>query len=288
MPKPQPLVSIAVCTYNGERYLREQLDSLVSQTYHNIEIIVVDDCSTDDTCEVIADYIGLPNLTFFKNDYNLGYVKNFEKAISFCSGDFIALSDQDDVWCPQKIEILMEHVKGSSLVYHDSAFIDLAGKDMNKKMSDLFNMYQGNSGLPFLSYNCVSGHSLLFEASLRERVLPLPDSFFHDWWIAFIASEHGGISYIDRPLVKYRQHANSVTDIMKLKPVEKKNQVPHLGDIHPARLKIFWSASTKNASYINALLGCLGEFGESRSRGYLFFLLLKRYRELFFHKKRAI
>src|SRR5688500_10348209 len=94
-----PLVSIALCVYNGEKFLREQLDSLVNQSYPNIEIIASDDRSTDASLLILQEYADrYPYFKFGQNEQNLGYVKNFEKVISLCSGDLIALSDQDDIW----------------------------------------------------------------------------------------------------------------------------------------------------------------------------------------------
>ena len=93
-----PLISIAIATYNGEKYLEEQLDSIYAQTYKNIEVIVTDDCSSDKTVEILKKYYKSHGLKYVINETNLGFVKNFEKAISLCRGDYIALSDQDDIW----------------------------------------------------------------------------------------------------------------------------------------------------------------------------------------------
>src|SRR5476649_2579474 len=94
-----PLVSIALCTYNGARFLSQQLDTLVNQTYRPIEIIVVDDCSTDDTFAILTEYAGrYPNFKIYRNDVKLGFTANFEKAVKLCTGDLIALCDQDDLW----------------------------------------------------------------------------------------------------------------------------------------------------------------------------------------------
>ena len=104
-----PLVSIALCTYNGAGFLAKQLDSLLSQSYETIEVIAVDDCSTDSTWDILQAYARKDNrLQTHKNDYNIGHTRNFEKAIALCKGDYIALSDQDDIWVGDKIKILME------------------------------------------------------------------------------------------------------------------------------------------------------------------------------------
>src|SRR4051812_38033424 len=100
-----PLISIALCTYNGERFVESQLLSLIKQTYLNLEIIIVDDCSTDNTLNIIAGYAAKDNrIKYWKNDLNLGFNQNFQKALSLTSGEFIAISDQDDIWHETKIE----------------------------------------------------------------------------------------------------------------------------------------------------------------------------------------
>lgn len=213
-----PLVSIALCTYNGARFLREQLDSLVNQDYSNLEIIVTDDCSSDQTRQILEEYA--ERFSFIKlylNTENLGYVKNFEKAIQLCSGDLIALSDQDDIWSLDKISKMQEHIGDHLLSYHDSEFINERGESMNKKLSDVVNMYAGNDFKPFLLFNSVSGHACLFKKELIQGgCLPFPKAVFHDRWLAFAATNLGSIGYLNLSLVKYRQHENSDTNILKL------------------------------------------------------------------------
>jgi glycosyltransferase involved in cell wall biosynthesis len=111
------LISIALCTYNGEKYLIEQLDTLVNQTYPKLEIIVVDDCSSDKTITILNDYLSkFPFIKLYQNEQNLGYIKNFEKAISLCNGELIALADQDDVWDLNKLTIMAEAINENMLL----------------------------------------------------------------------------------------------------------------------------------------------------------------------------
>lgn len=216
------LVSIALCTYNGEKYLIEQLDSILNQTYTSLEIIVVDDLSKDNTLAILNSYqLKDQRIKIIRNESNLGYVKNFEKALGLCTGDYIALADQDDIWSLNKIELQLQHINNAQLIYHDSEFIDQNGKPIQKKMSDLLNMYEGESPKPFIFYNCVSGHQCLFKRSLLSYCLPFPDKMYHDRWLAFTAAANGGIKYLNEPLVKYRQHEQANTNILNL-PREKK------------------------------------------------------------------
>lgn len=212
-----PLVSIAICTYNGDRFLKKQLDSLLNQDYPNIEIIAVDDCSNDDTREILKEYSQKDKrLKSYQNEKNLGYARNFEKAIKLCTGDLIALADQDDIWESNKIRVLMDSIGDGILVYHDSDFIDEQDKRIgDNTMASRFKMYHGESALPFLLSNCISGHAALFKKELIEFILPFNDAKYHDWWIAYVAFNVGKVKFLDEVLVHYRQHQTSITDTLK-------------------------------------------------------------------------
>ncbi|MHB1177539.1 MAG: glycosyltransferase family 2 protein [Daejeonella sp.] len=211
-------VSIALCTYNGEAYLREQLDSIVNQSYSPLELIAVDDCSSDNTLTILKEYAN--NYSFIKvvvNPENLGYIRNFEKALQLCSGDLIALSDQDDIWDLKKIEKQVNAIGNNLLVYHDSEFVDQNGISLNRNMSDIMNLYRGVQPEVFLFFNCISGHAVLMKKELRDELLPFPNAYFHDWWMGYVATNLGSIDFIDETLVKYRQHQKADTNILKRK-----------------------------------------------------------------------
>ena len=231
----KPLVSIALCTYNGERFLRKQLDSLLLQDYENIEIIAVDDCSTDRTWNILGYYARRDRrLHIHQNEENLGYARNFEKAIKLCSADFIALADQDDIWIKSKIKALVRAIKENVMVYHDSDFIDEHSKRIGRlKMSSKFRMYQGESSLPFVLANCISGHAIMFRRELVKYIFPFEPGYYHDWWISYVAFNVGRVKYINKVLVHYRQHDNSITDLLDLrkrfgrqKKVESRDRLP--------------------------------------------------------------
>jgi glycosyltransferase involved in cell wall biosynthesis len=218
MDLTQPLVSVALCTYNGEKHLKELLNSLILQTYRNIEIVVVDDCSSDTTYQILSDYKDrYTQISLYKNEINLGYSKNFEKTIRRCKGAFIALCDQDDIWDLQKINHLVDNIKSNVLIYHDSQFIDDKGRLINKKLSKLVNFYAGDKPEAFIFFNCISSHAILFKKELIDHIIPFPGSGFHDAWIGYVACNLGPITFLDKALVLYRQHVNSATDILKLK-----------------------------------------------------------------------
>ena len=211
----KPLVSIALCTYNGAAYLEQQLETLLTQTYKNIEIIVVDDCSTDDTWNILTDFANhFQQFKIHQNEKNLGFVKNFEKAVTLCSGELIALCDQDDIWHPEKIALQVEAIRDNVLIYHDSEFIHQDGSSMGKKISDRMNLYRGDEPEAFLFFICVSGHAIMMKRELLDEALPLKQGYFHDWWLAYVATNIGSIDFIPQCLVQYRQHDKSDTNML--------------------------------------------------------------------------
>jgi glycosyltransferase involved in cell wall biosynthesis len=212
------LVSIALCTFNGDAFLKEQLDSIVNQSYPEIELIVVDDCSSDDTLNILKEYSAKYSfIKLFINPQNLGYIRNFEKAMSLCNGDFIALSDQDDIWDLNKIEKQVKAIGNNLLIYHDSEFVDQNGESLSLHMSDIMNLYRGDQPEVFLFFNCISGHSVLMKKELRDELLPFPEAYFHDWWMGYVGTNLGSIDFIEESLVKYRQHQKTDTNILKRK-----------------------------------------------------------------------
>lgn len=213
-----PRVSIALCTYNGERFLCRQLETLSAQTVRELEIVAVDDASVDGTWTLLQEYArGEPRMRVHRNAENLGFTRNFERAIGLCEGEFIAPCDQDDLWHPEKLAILLGAVQGHSAAYCDSQLVDEHEAPLDMTSSATRNMYRGRDPAAFVFSNSVSGHALLFRRTLLDRVVPFPPVRFHDWWLAFAAASFEGIAYVDRPLVKYRQHQASQTDIAKRK-----------------------------------------------------------------------
>jgi glycosyltransferase involved in cell wall biosynthesis len=234
-----PLVSIALCTYNGEKFLTQQLDTLFAQTYQNLEIIAFDDRSTDNTLSILQGYaLKYPNLILYQNVTNLGFLRNFEKALNFCTGEFIAFCDQDDLWDPKKIELQVAAIGDNQLLYHDSEFINEENEPMHKKMSNIFNFYRGDKPEVFLFTNCVSGHAMLIRRDLLKHALPLKDGYYHDWWIAYVAANIGTIDFIPEVLVGYRQHQNSHTDLLDLD--EEKNTLARMSKYEKFNWRMKW------------------------------------------------
>ncbi|MGZ3776193.1 MAG: glycosyltransferase [Mucilaginibacter sp.] len=215
----EPLVSIALCTYDGEKFLAKQLDSILAQDYKNIEIIAVDDCSDDNTPQILKDYaLKDKRLRVYVNDQNMGHTLNFEKAIKLCSGEFIALADQDDLWEKNKIKVLKGSIEGHVMVYHNSDFIDDQDNRIgDNTMATRHRMYEGESCLPVILANNIHGHAIFFKSDLRHYFLPWNNGLSHDWAIAYTAFNMGRVKYVPDVLVHYRQHQNSITDFLEQK-----------------------------------------------------------------------
>ena len=281
------LVSIAMCTYNGERFLEQQIDSLINQSYKKLEIIIVDDGSKDGTVNMVNAYAAQdPRIKFLQNEHNLGYVKNFEKAISLCNGDFIALCDQDDVWDLNKIQLLVDNIGDNILIYHNSLLTEEDGKPICL-LSEVLNMYEGDSPLPFVFYNCISGHSCMFKKELVPHFGSFDTNYFHDWWIAFVAGSFGRIKFLNTPLVNYRQHSNTNTDI--LKAINKKSELANPVKYKEFKLTSLSQLATvkgKSHGVITRLIYLL-EHKNIANSFKLFALLLANYKEMYFFKDKS-
>jgi len=212
----QALISIAMCTYQGEAFLATQLESLLAQTWKNIEIVVVDDGSTDATVTIVQDFARQDSrIKLYQNPLNLGINANFSRALSLCQGEFIAPCDQDDIWHPEKLARLHASLGPHLMAYCDSELITAQGASLNMKISDRLHMAEGHNPLAFAFWNCISGHAMLFRRELLTHALPIPPVKFHDWWLAFWAACVGDIKYLDQALVQYRQHAGGQTDLAR-------------------------------------------------------------------------
>lgn len=215
----KPLISVALTTYNGEKYLSEQLESIINQDYKNFEIIISDDNSKDKTIEIINDYKHkYSNIIVNFNSENLGFKKNFEKAMSLCNGEFIAFSDQDDIWTSNHLSILFENIGKKDISCSNSLLVDESGLSKNVFMNEIVHFKkfpQSNSDLfTYLLFgnNFVQGSTCLLRADFAKKNLPIPDFIdYHDHWFALNASLNNGIAYTTESTLFYRQHESNVT-----------------------------------------------------------------------------
>lgn len=195
-------------TYNGGKFLREQLDSIYTQTLLPDEVIVVDDCSTDDTVKILEEYKMKYGLKYFINEKNLGYNKNFERAITLCTGDYIALADQDDIWLPTKIEKCYNVIKETdpdipSLVScFNSTSKDVLGE--RQVIKGVVGSWKHN-----LTIYTSQGCTLMFNRKLLQYIIPFQPDIMYDAYIGFVASLIGNRYYIGEKLMYYRIHSNN-------------------------------------------------------------------------------
>src|SRR5690606_28140208 len=210
MTKAEPLISIALCTFNGQEFLAEQLESILSQSYGHLEVIVCDDGSTDNTVDIVENFAALdPRIKLYRNPENLGFNKNFERAIFLSSGDYIVISDQDDIWETDKIKLLYEHIEENWLIFSNSRLMDRSGKLLEGQLLYNFSL-ENKTFKAYLLHNYTTGHTCLFRKQFTELILPLPKVGYYDWWMGFVALYHQKIAFLDQVLTRHRVHAGSV------------------------------------------------------------------------------
>ena len=207
----QPLCSIALASKDGAKFISEQIESVLNQTYKNIELIICDDNSSDNTVDIIKYYQSKDNrIKLYQNKTSLGVVKNFEKAIMLCSGEYIALCDQDDIWHRDKIQKQIntaQNYKEPLLIHSDMSIIDKNGKTL-KNSYIRYKRYNPSIGLPhILGANGVMGNTILINRELLQIILPFPSYINnHDYYIAVMAELFAKRVYMKDRLLKYRIH----------------------------------------------------------------------------------
>lgn len=222
------LVSVVVGTYNGEKYLRPQIESILKQSYKNIEVVVVDDASTDKTLSILNEYAALDNrIHVYPAEKNLGLIANFERGVRLAKGEFIALSDQDDVFRIDKIEMLADTLNAypeRDLVVSDLSLIDENGSVFaDSKWSYQKMKPKQNHPFSLLVYqNFATGCAMMFRRRLLTLALPFPPNcLVHDWWLAVVSASEsaGGICLLRETLTYYRQHQLNVIGVKNLAPL---------------------------------------------------------------------
>lgn len=215
---PAPVISVALTTYNGARYLREQLDSIYAPCGVVYEVVASDDGSTDGTREILADYARKRGLRDVSDGQHRGLVQNFAHALRHCRGELIALSDQDDVWVPGRLNALREAIAGYEAVYSlidrviapDGALTSWTAPAGMREAVRAIGTGQPTGAL--LASNWVISHTMLFRRRVLAAALPIPDGQpYHDGWLGLAAAALGRIRYLEPSLTLYRQHAASHT-----------------------------------------------------------------------------
>lgn len=203
------MISVCIATHNGEKYIEEQLNSILSQLSHEDEVIVSDDGSTDSTIEIIKSFRD-PRIKIFSMMHHRKGMKahyyvsmNFENALKHAHGDYIFLSDQDDVWFPNKVEVCLKALSNHDMVLHNLECVDGNLRPLNK------NIY--NNNFRFKNYLMRKGKhygcAIAFRSKLLKNILPFPKRLvLHDFWIGIIGEICGRFVFLSNPLIKYRIH----------------------------------------------------------------------------------
>lgn len=250
-------ISIALTTFNGSRFIKEQLDSILKQSLDFKELIICDDNSMDGTPRILQEYANSDSrVKLYFNSTNLGFKKNFEKAIELCSGDYIALCDQDDIWLPNHLESLYKGIGDNMIACGVSEIINSAGERQNVKLHEIKNFRKGNNDntsiFRFISFyqNPFQGASMLLRLDFLEKSLPIPsDVKYHDVWFAINACLLNSFIFINEPVTLYRLHNDNASGVHQQKSVLR-TIIGHFlkDDLKNNRKEIF--STLKDALYV--------------------------------------
>ncbi len=218
------MISVAMATYNGEKYIRQQIESILQQTYNVDELVIYDDCSTDDTVKIIEEikntYIGNVCIKLHINSRNSGYISNFYNAISATTGEYIFLADQDDVWHKDKVKSVIHFMKKNNCkaVCTNFDIIDGNGQRIRERSNYRFNRYINKTVKPYirvsfhtLAYgNIAQGCTYCFDKEVKELYLKIKsNALIHDHQILLIASLVGSVYFLNERLIDYRLHSDN-------------------------------------------------------------------------------
>lgn len=214
MSNERKKISVAMATYNGEKYIRQQLESILENLNEDDEIIISDDISTDSTVSIIRE-LNDDRIKVYKGP-SLGVKQNFANAIKYCTGDYIFLADQDDVWLKGKVNTVVKYFERENIdvIQHDCYIV-------NNKLEEIYPSY-------FKFRNCKNGIikniikgsylgcCMAFKKELKEDILPIPDNIdMHDQWIGLIGEIKRKVLFVNEKLIKYRRHEETVSDCFK-------------------------------------------------------------------------
>ena len=219
-------ISVAMATYNGEKYIKEQIDSILSQLNKNDEIIISDDGSKDNTIKIIKSFKD-KRIKIIEGPHQ-GVKQNFANAIKSCNGKYIFLSDQDDIWEKNKVKTVLNTFEKEkcTCVVHDCIVFD---NDTNETIYDSFYKFR-NSGSGInknIWKNTYIGCCMAIDATIKDKILPIPNDIeMHDQWIGILCEKYGKSTFIKDKLIKYRRHNDNVSQ-MKHHPLLKmiKNRI---------------------------------------------------------------
>lgn len=218
-------VSIIMATYNGEKFISEQIDSILNNTFQNYDLHIYDDGSTDNTIEIIHKYTKRYNNIFLhQNSENKGVIRNFLCAVNELEYDYYMFCDQDDYWNKDKIEISLKVMKEKELLesekpivlFSDAQVVDESLNEIHPSFHRQSNLNTNKLDLNhIIMENKLIGCTIMLNKAVKKLLRDFPKEIrMHDWWIAIIGSCFGKIYYINHPLLKYRQHGNNTVGSM--------------------------------------------------------------------------
>jgi glycosyltransferase involved in cell wall biosynthesis len=282
-------VSVVMCTYNGAAFIADQLNSIVNQTYPVYELIVVDDGSKDDTFAIVQQWAEkYPQIQLHQNSTNLGYNKNFEKALTLATGDVIAISDQDDIWHLHKLAIMLRHWPQHVPLIYCSSVLFRHQVPEQPRTSRLIRMIDGKDPRRLALYNTVSGHAMIIRRELLQLALPFNPDVYYDWWLAVVAAANGGIVFLPQVLVYQRAHSQNAT----FKEGQSSNDIlQQRKQLAVTNAKQFGSAPNlqqADKAFFNQLGALWQQRLEGKNKSALFFFLLRHRGAIYFSKKRNI
>lgn len=215
------MISIALATYNGEPFIGAQIKSILNQTIQDFEVVVCDDCSSDLTWKILQEYRECDSrIRIYQNSENLGFKKNFERAISLCEGDYIALCDQDDEWTPNHLEVLYISIGTSFASIGNSLFVDRNLQSIGvthiesiNGMTRYLDSDIGKAIRVLFVGNFCQGASMMFKASFLKSIREVPECFnVHDVWYSMAAICKKSLVFSPEVITFYRQHNSNVID----------------------------------------------------------------------------
>lgn len=225
MTEHKPRIGLCLATFNGEKYIAEQLDSVFMQTYQQFTLYIADDGSTDGTIDIIRTFQKrFPGRIVLRiNDRTLGAVKNFEQLLRSCNEAYIAFCDQDDIWAPDKLRLQLDTIRGLEGAYPETPCMVHSDLSMmtgsGEPMHDSYFRFRGYRLLGhkdlghILGPSGVMGNTTMVNAALCEKALPFPDGLeVHDYWIGVVAELFGKRRTLFEPLVRYRIHNSNMSN----------------------------------------------------------------------------
>lgn len=203
------MVSVCMATYNGQKYIKEQMDSILCQLSDQDEVIVSDDGSKDKTIDILKSYHD-NRIKIFINKGKHGFVGNFENSLRHASGDYIFLCDQDDYWKPNKVEVVLKALEKYDLVIHNAELVDGQGKSLGKTYYD--TLHHKTGFLANLYKTRWLGCCMAFRKEVRDYCLPIPEKLTgHDYWIGMLGMLRFRYKFMDDVLMCYRRHGDNVS-----------------------------------------------------------------------------